>query len=308
MATALMLACGTARAVTLDSHTLHQPEGDRHFIIATPDKAGPGKRPLIILLHGHMGSAKQVLGPSPLAEWLVIADREGLVVAAPDGLAGTDGGQGWNDCRANASNPASDDVAFISALIRREIKDDNVDPERVFVMGMSNGGIMSFRLAGDIGGQLAGFAAVSASMAADSLCPAPKVPVSALIISGTHDPLVPYDGGAVRSGPHRGTVIPVEESVAFWRKLDGLPDAADSDVDVPHLHADDPTSATRRIWGHDPAALQVEFLRIKDGGHAEPSPTRHYPALFGLIIGKQNQDVEAAEEAWTFFKDKRHKP
>ena len=59
---AVLLLGASARAATLRDETLERPEGTRRFTVVTPDKTAEGKRPVLFLLHGHMGSAKQVLG------------------------------------------------------------------------------------------------------------------------------------------------------------------------------------------------------------------------------------------------------
>ena len=304
-----------AAAATITPTDLPRPEGVRQYLLAVPDKSPAGKRPLVVLLHGHGGSAAQLLGQgrgaAPLSAWLAIADREGLLVAAPDGVKGSDNRQGWNDCRADAqNNPTTDDVGLIAAIIDREVAAHDADPTRVFVMGMSNGGMMAFRLAIEIGPRLAGFAAVSASMAARSGCPAPRAAVSALIVSGVADPLVPYTGGDVRlrSTRSRGAVVPVEESAATWRAQNRLPAEPAAVTPLAHRDSGDPTSATRTLWGGDPARPQVELLRIDNGGHVEPSIAHRIGRIYATLVGPQNGDVESAEEAWAFFKDKRAGP
>ena len=307
---AAVLTAGATHVGDVTSYDLQRPEGARHVLLDLPKGTHPGKHPLVILLHGHGGTASQLMGlngsAAPLSVWRNIADREGWVVAAPRGLDGSDKMPGWNDCRKDAaSNPTADDAGLIGAIIDREVAQDNVDPDRVFVMGMSNGAMMTLRVAQEMGDRLAGFATVSGSMAATSECAAPKTRLSGLIISGTADPIVPYGGGDVRIlGMPRGSVIPVEQTVKNWRIFDGLAAQPASVAKLPHRDSGDPTSVVRTVWGSDPAGLQIEFLRVDGGGHVEPSPSQRIGGLFGLVVGRQNGDVETAEEAFAFFKDK----
>lgn len=313
--TLLMFALSPAAfAMTISVHDIQRPEGTRTYRQATPSHLPAGKHPLIILLHGHAGSAKQILGeessPAPLSAWLGIAERDGLLIIAPNGFRGLDGRQGWNDCRLDAlENPRSDDVGFIKALIAREVSKHNADPTRVYVMGMSNGGMMAFRVAIELGSKIAGFATISASMAAKSGCPAPKSPVSALIISGTADPLVPYKGGDVHfisSNSHRA-VISVDQSVATWRQVNGLQTDPISRVQVPHRNSSDLTQASITTWGSEPSEPQVELIRIDKGGHIEPSIRQRIGWFYTQIVGPQNGDLEPADIAWQFFRLKRSK-
>lgn len=311
MAFGLTVVCAAAGAASIRSLELPQPQGPRHVLLATPKQLPPGPRPLVILLHGHGGSAAQLLGEqrsaAPLSVWLQIADREGWLLVAPDGLKGADGHPGWNDCRSDAANnPRSDDVGLIAALIDEMVARHQADPARVYLMGMSNGGMMTFRVAATLGDRLAAFSAVSASMPADLGCAPAKVPLSALIVSGTADPLVPYAGGDVHfmSKVSRGRVLGVEASTAFWRDLAHLPAEPSRRESLPHRDATDPTRAQRIVWGADPAKLQVELLRIDGGGHIEPSLSERPRRVYTAVVGPQNGDLEVAEEAFMFFKDK----
>lgn len=303
--------CGAARGAAISAVDIARPGGARHYLMAAPEHGAPGKRPLVLLFHGHMGSAAHLFDTqsnlSALSVWLDIAEREQLLVIAPDGLKGSDGQSGWNDCRADAkSSPRSDDSGLVNAIIDKAIAEQNVDPARVYVMGMSNGAGMVLRLASDIAPRLAGFAATAMSVAASSVCPAPSVPLSALFIAGTGDRIVPYAGGQIHIVPwdERGAVIGIEQSVALWRGLDKLP-ATPVTSALAHRSEDDPTRAMRSVWGADPRQLQVVLLKIEHGGHVEPSVRKHVGWMVSKLLGAQNGDVEAAEEAWRFFKDKR---
>ena len=309
------LVAATVQAHDIQKLSMQRPEGARTYYLSNPAAAKPGKKPLIILLHGHTGSAKQLLGQgigaAPLSHWLDIAERESLIVIAPEGVKGDDNQQGWNDCRSDAvGNPHTDDVGLVTALIDEAVAKYDADPARVFAMGMSNGAMMSFRLAADIPGKLAGFGAVSGSMAAKSRCQEPKTPISALIISGTADPLVPYSGGNVgfKNQPSRGSVIGIEAAADFYRRLDKLPLKPAMKDSFAHHDDADPTRAHRARWGADAKAPQVELITIEGGGHVEPSESQRIARFYARIVGPQNGDLEAAEEAWAFFKDKVRKP
>ena len=308
---AAAVAAGAIHPVDIQSLELVRPEGPRHYLLANPAPKVDHRIPLVILLHGHTGTAKQLLGQgvgaAPLSLWLEIGAHDDVVVIAPDGARGNDDQQGWNDCRSDAvSNPRTDDVGFIAALIDRAVAENNVDPKRVYVMGMSNGAMMALRLAVEMPQKLAAVAAVGGSMAAKSQCKAASGKISVLMISGDADPFVPYRGGSVRlyAQKSRGTVIPVEDAVRSWRVLDGLAAQASVTRDFPKLDSSDKTYARLRTWGGDPKRYQVELIRIEGGGHVEPSIRQRIGTLYRTVVGAQNGDFEAAEEAWRFFRDK----
>jgi polyhydroxybutyrate depolymerase len=286
------------------AQSIQTADGQRNYLLLKP--AAPGPRPLVILLHGHGGSARQALTRGPLAAWSAISEREGAIVAALDGAKGPDGRQGWNDCRSDAAgNPKTDDVAFASAVAERLIKEGHADPARIYLMGMSNGAMMTLRLALQMKPKPAAFCAVCGLMTLDGgPCGGASRPVPALLIEGTADPLVPFSGGQVHllNNP-RGGVVSADQTVAFWIKADGLEHAKPLESVFPHLDPEDPTKAMKSVWGSGPA--QVEFIRVEGGGHAEPTLAHPYGALYRAFTGRQNHDFESAEEAWSFFKDKR---
>jgi polyhydroxybutyrate depolymerase len=279
-----------------------RPEGPRHFLKALPSRHMGTKRPLVVILHGSGASAEQVLGLvfpfSPLSVWLEIAEREQIVIVAPDGIKRR-GQRAWNDGYADvASNPKCDDVAFIDAVIDRAIAGDDVDSERVYVIGVSKGGMMAYRIATELAPRLAAFATVLAAMPQRATYAMPAGPLPALIVAGEKDPFIPYSGGkSFVTLWFTASALGIEATAAVWRKLAGI---ADEPV-VEQVGV----SAIRHTWSGQRGALQVVLLKLLGGGHAEPSRKKRYPGMFNRFPGRQNADVEIAEEAWAFFKDKR---
>ncbi|MGZ4584703.1 MAG: alpha/beta hydrolase family esterase [Mycobacterium sp.] len=188
---------------------------DRSYRLYEP--AGiPASAALVVVLHGYSGSARQVERDY---QWDGLADSDKFVVAYPDGL-----GRAWNvdgeTCCGRPGREGVDDVAFIGAAVADIAKNVGTNPAKVYVTGMSNGGIMSYTLActTDI------FAAIG-PVAGTQLnsCRTPH-PTSVIHIHGTADRLVPYGGGqgfSVINGP------PVPGVNRFWRDVDrcGTPTA-----------------------------------------------------------------------------------
>lgn len=289
------------------SATLDRPEGARRYLVAAPPGPTPGGRALVVVLHGAGASADQVLGqafpPSPLSLWLEIAAREQLVVIAPDAGKG-----GWTDCFASKARVArKDDVGFVDALIEHAIATYHVAPDRVYLIGVSRGGWLAYAVATEIPHKLAAFSVVLAGMPPPGRGKSPGTALSALIFGCTADPLIYYHGG--KPWYALGFAEPVrsiEDTVHAWRKLAGLPDAPH----VARLAASDVrcrTSVTRYLWGQAQDGLQVGLYRIDGAGHAEPSRLKRYPRFINWLTGLQNADLEVAEAAWDFFREKQAK-
>ncbi|MDQ8038760.1 MAG: PHB depolymerase family esterase [Pedobacter sp.] len=288
------------------------PNGYRRAILAEADKPASTPRPVVLILHGHTGSAEQALGlkrqsPSPLAQWVAIAERENIIVLALDGARGSDDEQGWNDCRKDAlNNPQTDDVAFARNAVKKLVDAGQADPARIYAMGMSNGGMMAFRLGLQMP-ELAAFAAAAASMAADTACPG-KVPdkVAALIIGGDADPLGPWRGGQVKFGRSaaRGGVMPVPTSFSVWAAARQLDARHAVQKEIPPQFRNDQTKGRLFYFGASPEASPVTLLEVENGGHVEPSLEHRYRTLYLRLMGQQSSVVESAEFAWSFFRNK----
>ena len=162
------------------------------YLPATWHRGRPA--PLVLVFHGGGGRAS---GIAPHTGFSRLAEREGFVVAYPQGLNGR-----WNDGRGYAAT--HDDVGFVRALLDTLGREFGIDPRRVYATGISNGAMFSYRLACDLPGVFAAVAPVAGAMPAD-LAPAcaHTQPVSVLAFQGTADPLMPYAGGGVAR--RRGT-------------------------------------------------------------------------------------------------------
>lgn len=284
---------------------------DRHYDYYVPAGLDSSKPALLFLLHGGGSEPADLTGESgfkaPYKVWMEIADSEKFIVVYPEGSLNSAGDLGWNDCRADATtNPSLNDVDFIETLIDFFISTSNIDAERIYVSGTSNGGHMAIRLAFELAHKIAAIAPVVAALPAVPVagCAVPEQPLSVLFMNGTDDPLLPFMGGevAVDSGG-RGTVLSIQESLAVWvtfNRTDVVPVISH----FPDINSFDGSTVKKSVYANGIEETEVLLYEVVGGGHVEPSQREQYSALVELLLGRQNHDIEMANEIWMFFKDK----
>ncbi|MFE0463443.1 alpha/beta hydrolase family esterase [Kitasatospora sp. NPDC058965] len=273
----------TARhaAPASSAHRLRSGGRDRSYLLHVPAGLPTGRPvPLVVMLHGGFGSAGQA---EQAYGWDAEADRHAFAVAYPDGVdhAWAVGG----GCCGQPAAQGVDDVAFVSAVVADVGHRLAVDPRRVYATGISNGGMMAYRLACDT--RL--FAAVGPDSATLlGPCPTPA-PVSVLHIHGTADQNVPYRGGP-GNGFARIDGPAVPAVVDRWRAVDRC--AA-------------PTSSTEgpvtRLAGSCPQGRAVELVTVDGAGHQWPGGAPRTAAERLLGLDPPSTALDATGEFWSFF-------
>jgi len=271
----------------------------RTYLLHVPwgfDKVTP--RPLVFVLHGGGGDGSKV---AKLTGFSAKADSAGFVVCYPDAL-----NHHWNDGRQvrrfKSQRDDIDDVGFIAALIDRFAKDLTIDRQRVYVTGISNGGMMCHRLGCDLADRIAAIAPVAAAMPeplsrADSARPAK--PVSVLAVNGTKDPLVPYEGGGVGLYHKRGVVLSVQRTMESWVLVDGCNSKPET-TGIPDVDPNDGIRVLRERYSGGRDSSEVILYRVEGGGHTWPSGARRVTRF-----GKTARDIDATKAIWEFFE--RHR-
>jgi len=189
----------------------------RTYYLHTPSTATATRPlPLVIALHGSGMQGKEMAEDTALSK---LADQEGFIAVYPDGVK-----QKWNV----SGRATEDNVQFVHALIGQMQQIRAIDPQRIYVVGLSNGGILAQKLACQAPEQIAAIATVAASLPTQfsKQCQT-KQPVSLLMINGTADSVVPWQGGAaptVRVG-HNLSIPPIPDVVSFWQQHNACPTA-----------------------------------------------------------------------------------
>lgn len=253
------------------TYLLHIPKGY--------DQSKP--LPLVFNLHGGFGNASFTSKSTGMSE---LADKEGFFVVYPEAEASA---RHWNDGRGLSK---ANDVKYVSTLIDNMESRFNIDKSRVFACGVSNGGIMSYRLAVELSGKLAAVASVAGSMAVGLPTPRPQNLIPFLEIHATADTLVPWAGGKAGVG---GSVWSVDESLRrfrVWNNTSSIP----SVEHLPHKDSKDKSSVDRITYKGQTDENIVQLLKINGGMHGWPRGDKS--------VAGQTKDIDATTEVWNFFK------
>ncbi|MFI0793757.1 alpha/beta hydrolase family esterase [Micromonospora rubida] len=245
--------------------------------------------PLVVMLHGAAGTGAQA---QEAYGWTAQADRDGFVVAFPDGLK-----RAWavdSECCGAPAREGVNDIAFITDMVTAIGAELPVDPARTYVTGISNGGLLAYKLVCDTG-VFAAIGAVSTTLT--GACPSPK-PVSVLHIQGKLDQTMPYGGGPGRrdnGGTGRNPVKidgpPTPELAARWRAVDGCGE--------PKTTTDGPVV---RAAASCPDGRAVELITITDAGHQWPGGRPNPPRAEKLLdLDPPSTALNATETIWRFF-------
>ncbi len=299
----LTMACGLPGLFTsLRDETLQRSVShgglERTYRLYLPGAFGdsPG---LVVALHGGTGNGK-AMERLTLGGLNRLADQDSFIVAYPDGIE-----RHWNDGRGleqyRAQQEEVDDVGFISALIDALVEEFGVDPERVYVTGISNGGLMAQRLAIEASDKVAAIAVVAVPMSQVLReMPAPQRPLPVLYIMGTDDPLAPWEGGDL--GPagrdSLGKVLSMSETIQYWVTRNGCSGEPNIAWE-PDREPEDGTRVRRESHTQCTDDAEVTLYVVEGGGHTWPGGWQYWPEE---SIGKTSRDIDANAIIWEFFK------
>jgi polyhydroxybutyrate depolymerase len=281
----------------LPLHTIEVDGMERsYFVHFPPGYKGKEKLPLVIALHGGgKGDGEKV---AKNYGFNAKDQRHRFIAVYPNGVDAY-----WRDGRGYThrgdSDATVDDVAFISALIDHFIHTKGADPKRVYVTGVSNGGMMTLRLGCEIAPKLAAIAPVISSIPKNIFeqCePGASLPV--LIMNGTEDPLMPWEGGHVHLFRKKmGEVVSTNETVKFWVKHNQCGPRAKT-TQLPDRDRRDQSTVEVSRFSNRRTGVEVVLYKIIGGGHNLPgSDTPERPRL----TGNKNNDIDGAQEILRFF-------
>ncbi len=251
---------------------------NRTYSVYLPASFQPDESvPLLVALHGLTQNGNTMMS---FSGFNAIADTGNFVVVYPNGISNS-----WNVGLSGGSN--ADDVGFLLALVDTLYQQFNIDYNRVYATGFSNGGFMSYKLACEVPATFAAIAPVSGTMTEASLANCqPSIAMPVLHIHGTSDFVVSYTGNFGNIG--------AEAALAVWTGYNNCPATAVVE-DLPDLVSEGST-VQRFTWAPCDGGSEVVLLKVLNGGHT-------WPGSVGVTgIGITNRDIVASSEIWNFVK------
>lgn len=253
------------------------------------DAAQPA--PLVLALHGGGGHAEHMAENYGLQRK---ADEAGFIVAFPNGYSKLPGGKfaTWNagGCCGDARDKGIDDVGFLREVVKALSQRYRVDASRVFATGMSNGGMMSHRLACEAADVFRAVAAVAGTDATDR-CTSSR-PIAVLHIHARDDTHVLFNGGAgadaFRDTSKVMDFVSVPDTISRWVQRNHCTAAPQRTLDAPGATCE----TTRGCAG----GVSVQLCVTDTGGHSWPgAPAQRRGKAAGSAA------LDANDQIWRFF-------
>lgn len=242
---------------------------ERSYRVVTPRNYREGTDyPLVVMLHGYRDRGKQIEFYSGMSN---LGDQEGFIALYPEGLS-----RSWNGdfCCGKSRQDGIDDVGFIDTLIERISRDYQINTEKIFVAGFSNGGILAQKLVNERPGRFAGAAVVmSGSGTNEQSLEISSSRTSMLFMHGDSDTYVPLDEDSpVRSGFNFNTQ---KETVEKWRQAqqcEATPQTTENDTFTKQAYSCEGSSLVSYIYKDTPH--QWPQWRVRNLSQTIPDSTR----------------------------------
>lgn len=251
----------------------------RDYILYVPaNYTGSQAVPLLFNFHGYTSNALQQMW---YGDFRPIADTAGFIIVHPEGTVDGSGNTHFN---VGWGGSSVDDVSFTSALIDELAASYNLDQERIYSTGMSNGGFMSFKLACELSNRIAAIGSVTGSMTLGSFSSCnPTHPVPVMQIHGTADATVDYNGSVFSQS--------ISSVLDFWTNFNNG-DATATTENVPNTSTTDGTTVERITYANGDNCTEVIHYKITNGSHTWAGSA--FPS------SGTNYDIDASKEVWNF--------
>jgi polyhydroxybutyrate depolymerase len=313
----LVTISGTYQGVTASSQvkvagrvehrTLITPDGrTRSYLLYVPAGYQTGvPTPLVFVFHGGGGNGQGIMNASQMN---AVADQSTVLIAYPDGIERPldVGKSSWNagGCCGYAQEQAVDDVGFTRALVTEIGQRYTVDPERLYATGISNGAMLSHRLACELADTIAAIAPVAGGMTLGGSFTAcqPSRKISVIEFHGTTEDNYPYEGGVGIDSNTGINHVPIPTIIAEWLARNGINPGTKA---ITYQHGietcETPTASTGEqvtlCTARPPTKIKVGGIIYDGGGHAWPGGLRNENPDADV----PTQDISASAAMWDFF-------
>ena len=284
----MLISCGNEETGFVEERVIEHEGLERSFLIYVPTNIKENA-PLVVAIHGYTSSAKTLMGYSGINQ---IADKEGFLVAYPQGTKDSRDNNFFNVGYEFHSDSKVNDVNFIREIVLNLTKNYKLNSKRVFATGMSNGGDMSYLLACTSSDLFTAVAPVAGVMMKDTLenCnPVKKIPI--FEIHGTKDSISKFEGD-MNNEDKWGAYYDLPSTIEFWVNKHALSEK--ETIQLENKNTEDGTTITFERYWSDESQREVWFYIVNDGNHT-------WPGMTGLFSRTANQDINSAEEIWKFF-------
>ena len=288
-----VLICGLASSAPVKAASgrvlLEEGAVRRSALIVEFQRLKRGPRPTIIVLHGGSGNRAGVRRNLGLDEF---ARATGSVMIFPDAVEGR-----WAATNASRTGLA-DDPVYLGRLVQKLIAERISDPQKISIVGVSTGGLMAIRMACTQPQLFAAAAAIIANMSKslEGKC-RPGRPIPFLLINGTADTLIPYEGGRILIANRTAEVLSTEATLAAFAEAAGCGAGRSSEL-VAHRDTADPTRTfIERATG---CKAPVELIKVEGGGHRVPG--RLGGGGGNANAGARSNDIDAGKAVVEFIR------
>lgn len=212
------------------------------------------------------------------------AEKHQFIVVYPQGIK-----QDWNVGFDMSYQHGHDDIGFVKALLEKLSKEYRIDNDRLYATGLSRGGFFCHRLAAELPEKFAAIASIGGPIP-DSVIyfHQKKVPVAAMMVHGTLDEVVKYEG---KTNAYQSATATYE----YWKKYNGLPGSKEIITKI-NKHSGDSTAVN--ILETTGNGVSVSLVSITNGGHTWPGSN---PFNIGFPLGKTTREIDINEIMWKFF-------
>lgn len=257
----------------------------RTYLVHVPDRLEAVEPAVVLVFHGGGGNAQSAV---EMTGFDAQSEASGFIVVYPNGtgrlknLLLT-----WNagGCCGYAQVAGIDDVEFVRALIEDLARLISIDRRRIYATGISNGALMSYRLACELSDQIAAIAPVSGTQNVERCLP--SRPISVIHFHGTADENAPFAGGIGDKSISQVDFASVRQTIEYWVAFDGCPAEAITERSGDVIH---------ERYGPCDQGTAVELFKVIGGGHAWPGGQKPRGAA-----DTPTQEISATSLSWGFF-------